>query len=56
MQGGQDFIAPPEKSETLARELGDRATRVVIDRAGHALIPEQPAAVATATVAFLRKH
>jgi len=36
-------------------EFGDRATVVVIPNASHALIPEQPAAVIDAIVAWMRK-
>ncbi len=56
VQGGQDFIAPPERSAALLEMIGPRATRVVIDRAGHCLVEEQPEQVAKATIPFLRQH
>lgn len=56
VQAGQDTIAPPERSEKLQAAIGPRAQRVVIDKAGHCLVEEQPDAVAKATVQFLRQH
>jgi pimeloyl-ACP methyl ester carboxylesterase len=34
--------------------LGPLARRVVVERAGHALLPEQPEAVAAALIGFAR--
>lgn len=50
----QDAIAAPPSLEELRAALGPRVTRVVVERAGHALVPEQPAAVADALIAFAR--
>jgi pimeloyl-ACP methyl ester carboxylesterase len=36
----------------LKAALGDRVTVVVIPNAGHALVPEQPEAMASAIAAF----
>lgn len=56
VQAGQDTIAPPERSAQLQAAIGPRAQRVVIDKAGHCLVEEQPEAVAKATLQFLRQH
>ncbi|TPG45772.1 alpha/beta hydrolase [Roseomonas nepalensis] len=50
----EDAIAPPPSEEALREALGPRVTRAVVARAGHALVPEQPRAVAEALVAFAR--
>ncbi|MCR0984462.1 alpha/beta fold hydrolase [Roseomonas populi] len=50
----EDAIAAPPSLEDLQATLGPRVTRVVVERAGHALVPEQPAAVAEALVSFAR--
>ncbi len=53
LQGAQDRIAPKEDAaDVLAETLGDRVEVVVIDPAGHAILPEQPEAVADAVIAF----
>lgn len=52
LAAAEDAIAPPPSEAALRAELGPRVTRVVVERAGHALLPEQPAAVAAALVAF----
>ncbi|MCK8784890.1 alpha/beta hydrolase [Roseomonas sp. NAR14] len=51
----EDAIAPPPSLEELHATLGPRVTRVVVARAGHALVPEQPEAVAAALIAFARE-
>lgn len=56
VQAGQDTIAPPERSAQLQASIGSRAQRIVIDKAGHCLVAEQPGAVAKATLEFLRQH
>ncbi|MFT8244916.1 alpha/beta fold hydrolase [Roseomonas sp. BN140053] len=50
----QDAIAAPPSEAALREALGPRVTRVVIENAGHALIPEQPAAVAEALIGYAR--
>ena len=54
VQGLQDRIAPPANGRALKEAFPTRVTLVEVDHAGHALLPEQPAAVAEAVVAFLR--
>ncbi|CAG2153226.1 hypothetical protein LMG26411_04361 [Cupriavidus numazuensis] len=48
VQALQDTVAPREFSNILKNALGNRLTIVHVDGAGHALIPEQPEAVAIA--------
>lgn len=55
LQAEHDPFKPREKMNELKEELGDRVTIVVIPDASHALIPEQPAAVTDAIVAWVRK-
>jgi pimeloyl-ACP methyl ester carboxylesterase len=50
----EDAIAAPPGEAELRDALGPQVTRVVIEGAGHALLPEQPAATAAALVAFAR--
>ncbi len=48
LQALQDTVAPRAFSHVLKEALGGRVTVAQVDRAGHALIPEQPQAVARA--------
>ena len=50
----QDFIAPVPDAATLHAALGADCRLIVIAEAGHALLPEQPAATAEAILAFAR--
>ena len=54
VQGLQDVCAVPENGRRFVAAHPDVATLVEIDGAGHALLPEQPAAVASAVLGFLR--
>lgn len=54
IQGLEDGLAVPENGRALREELGNRVRLVEIERAGHALLPERPRAVAEALVLFLR--
>ena len=54
VQGLQDRTAPPANGRLLAEERQAPTSLVEIDGAGHALLPEQPEAVADAVVRFLR--
>jgi pimeloyl-ACP methyl ester carboxylesterase len=51
--GAEDRIAPPDNARHLVDAVGERGRLVVIPRAGHALLPEQPEAVADAVLQFL---
>lgn len=53
VQALQDAIAPPANAEALAQAAPDQVRIVEIDRAGHAMLPEQPDAIAAAVLAFL---
>lgn len=55
IQGDHDVIIPREHSQDLHRELGDRVTVVVVRDAGHAMLPEQPEAVAAAIASWMRR-
>lgn len=48
----EDTISPPPTLEALRAAMGPRAELVVVPRAGHALLPEQPAATANALIRF----
>lgn len=53
VQGLQDRAAPPANGRQLRHERSAPTELVEIDGAGHALLPEQPDAVAAHLVAFL---
>jgi pimeloyl-ACP methyl ester carboxylesterase len=55
LQAEEDVVAPRRFSGVLKSMLGERVTTVVIPNAGHALAPEQPAAMADAIAAFARR-
>lgn len=56
IQGLEDKIAPPENGRVLREEFGERVTLVELRDAGHALIIEQPEAIAKAIKAFLKSQ
>jgi pimeloyl-ACP methyl ester carboxylesterase len=56
VQPAEDVIAPPENAANIVEILGPRASMVTIPRAGHALLPEQPAAVAVALLTWLDRR
>ena len=49
-----DTVAPPVNARMLQEDIGPRVTVVEIPGAGHALLPEQPEAVATAVIDYIR--
>lgn len=53
VQGLQDIIAVPENGRLLKSEFGDRVTLVEFDGAGHALLPEKPAEIASTILSFM---
>lgn len=55
LQAEYDAVAPRKFSGVLKTALGSRVTVEVIPNAGHALVPEQPNATATAIAAFARR-
>ncbi len=56
IQPEDDLMAVPENAVRLCAELGNRASMVTIADAGHALLPEQPEAVAAAVLNWLEKR
>ena len=55
LQAGQDPFKTPAQRDELKTEFGDRVTIAVIENASHALLPEQPQAVADAITSWIRK-
>lgn len=54
VQASDDIVSPPEVGSALLQaDFPDRVTVSVVENAGHALLPEQPDAVAEAVLAFL---
>jgi pimeloyl-ACP methyl ester carboxylesterase len=56
VQPMQDRIAPIENAYALRDKCPQEIEIVEVQNAGHALLPEQPEAVADAVLAFLAKH
>jgi pimeloyl-ACP methyl ester carboxylesterase len=54
LQPEHDPLAHVEDAEAYARQFGARVTVVVIERASHAVIAEQPEAVSAALIAYAR--
>jgi pimeloyl-ACP methyl ester carboxylesterase len=52
LAAAQDAIAPPPSEAEVVAALGPMARCVVVEGAGHALLPEQPKAVADALIIF----
>lgn len=55
LHGAQDAWRPPASRQELAQALGDKVSVEVIEDAGHALVPEQPEAIARAIAAWARR-
>jgi pimeloyl-ACP methyl ester carboxylesterase len=51
----EDVVAPPENGHAMKEEMAGRVELLDIDRAGHAMLPEQPEKIAEAIIGFLRK-
>lgn len=54
VQPMQDVLAPAENAEILRREGGERVRVAYIERAGHALLPEQPRLLAETILSYLQ--
>ena len=54
LQAALDPFKPRETANELREEFGERVTIAVIPDSSHALIPEQPAAVVAAIIAWIR--
>lgn len=52
----EDRIVSAESTRQLANELGGKVSLVEVPGAGHALLPEQPEAVAISVLTWLRRH
>jgi pimeloyl-ACP methyl ester carboxylesterase len=55
LQAERDAFRPRETANDLREEFGGRVSVVTIPDAGHALVPEQPAAVVAALLAWMRR-
>jgi pimeloyl-ACP methyl ester carboxylesterase len=53
IQALEDPIAPPANAAALKRDLGARLTLVALPHASHAMLPEQPRAIAAVVTAYL---
>ena len=54
VQPEDDVVALPANANAIVEQLGNRAALDTIPRAGHALLPEQPEAVAAKVLGWLR--
>ena len=56
VQPAEDVMTPPGSRNRYRDELGpERVTTALIARAGHALLPEQPEAIAKALLEYLKQ-
>jgi pimeloyl-ACP methyl ester carboxylesterase len=55
VQPENDVMIPSESALRYREELGERVSIACIPSAGHALLPEQPEAVALALLGFLKE-
>ena len=55
VQPENDVMIPPESALRYREEFGERVSIACIPNAGHALLPEQPEAVALALLGFLKE-
>jgi pimeloyl-ACP methyl ester carboxylesterase len=55
VQPEYDVMIPPESALRYQEELGERVSITLVPDAGHALLPEQPEAVALALLGYLRE-
>jgi len=56
VQPMKDTVATPVNAKMLKEDIGERVTIVEIADAGHALLPEQPEAVAKAVIGYIKLH
>jgi pimeloyl-ACP methyl ester carboxylesterase len=54
VQPMNDAMAPPETGRQAAAAIGERARYVEVDGCGHAILPEQPDAIARHLIDFLK--
>lgn len=55
VQPADDRLAVPANADALAEAVGDRVKVVVMPNAGHALLPEQPEAIAEEVISWLNR-
>jgi pimeloyl-ACP methyl ester carboxylesterase len=57
LQALEDVIASKaDTSDLLKERFGNRLDVILVEKAGHALLPEQPEIVSTAILDFLGRH
>ncbi len=56
LQGEEDRVAPPANAFALRDDAPDRVEVVLLEHAGHALLPEQPERILAEIVSFLGRH
>jgi len=56
VQAEDDVIAPPANAEALVKAYPDRVKVVLLPHAGHAMLPEQPKAIADIVIGFLARR
>ena len=54
VQAKEDPVAPPGNAAALARDIGARLSLITLAHASHAILPEQPVAVAALLTLWLR--
>ncbi len=52
----KDMVATPVNAKMIKEDIGERAMIVEIPDAGHALLPEQPEAVAKVVINYIKLH
>lgn len=52
VQAAEDPIAPPANGQVLKRDIGERLSLVSLPHASHAMLPEQPDAIAAVLAAY----
>ena len=56
VQPEADLMVLPDNADLMAAQVGELVTLLSIPNAGHALLPEQPEAVASAVLSWLKTH
>ncbi|HEY3887154.1 MAG TPA: alpha/beta hydrolase [Caulobacteraceae bacterium] len=56
VQAEDDVIAPPANAEALVKAYPGRVRVAVLKHAGHAMLPEQPRAIADLVIGFLKRR
>ena len=54
VQATDDPVAPPANAAILKKDIGERLTVVMLPHASHAMLPEQPTAIAAVVGAYLK--